>query len=135
LAQLEQAESAHDVNVPGWRLHPLTGNLAGHGFVWVNGNWRLTFRFRDGDAERLSGRRRQDAKPGPVKMHRVPPDRAWWTAVGAPLGRAEAAVRGGYAICSINSRPQARAYFLSVAREGECFPVASERSKRATEGG
>lgn len=51
LAQLEQAESAQDVNVPGWRLHPLTGNLAGHWSVWVNGNWRLTFRFRDGDAE------------------------------------------------------------------------------------
>jgi toxin HigB-1 len=51
LAQLDQAESAQDVNVPGWRLHPLTGNLAGHWSVWVNGNWRLTFRFRNGDAE------------------------------------------------------------------------------------
>jgi len=51
LAQLEQAESAQDVNVPGWRLHPLAGNLAGHWSVWVNGNWRLTFRFRNGDAE------------------------------------------------------------------------------------
>jgi hypothetical protein len=35
----------------------------------------------------LSGRRRQDAKPGPVKMYRVPPARAWWPAVGAPLER------------------------------------------------
>jgi toxin HigB-1 len=51
LAQLEQAESAQDMNVPGWRLHPLTGDLAGHWSVWVNGNWRLTFRFEDGDAE------------------------------------------------------------------------------------
>ena len=33
----------------------------------------------------LSGRRRQDAKPGLVKMYRVPPGRAWWPAVGAPL--------------------------------------------------
>jgi len=40
-----------------------------------------------------------------------------------------------YAICSSRSRPQACAYFLSVAREGECFPVASERSRRATAGG
>ena len=40
---------------------------------------RLTFE--------LSGRRRQDAKPGPVKMYRVPPARAWWPAVGAPLER------------------------------------------------
>jgi hypothetical protein len=35
----------------------------------------------------LSGRRRQDARPGPVKMYRVPPARAWWPAVGAPLER------------------------------------------------
>ena len=35
----------------------------------------------------LSGRRRQDARPGPVKMYCVPPARAWWPAVGAPLER------------------------------------------------
>jgi hypothetical protein len=35
----------------------------------------------------LSGRQRQDARPGLVKMYRVPPDRAWWPAVGAPLER------------------------------------------------
>ena len=35
----------------------------------------------------LSGRRRQDAGPGLAKMYRVPPDRAWWPAVGAPLER------------------------------------------------
>ena len=35
----------------------------------------------------LSGRRRQDARPGMAKMYRVPPDRAWWPAVGAPLER------------------------------------------------
>jgi hypothetical protein len=35
----------------------------------------------------LSGRQRQDARPGPVKMYTVPPDRAWWPAVGAPLER------------------------------------------------
>ncbi len=35
----------------------------------------------------LSGSQRQDARPGPVKMHRVPPARAWWPAVGAPLER------------------------------------------------
>ena len=33
----------------------------------------------------LSGRQRQDARPGLAKMYRVPPDRAWWPAVGAPL--------------------------------------------------
>ena len=35
----------------------------------------------------LSGRRRQDARPGLAKMYRVPPDRAWWPAVDAPLER------------------------------------------------
>jgi hypothetical protein len=35
----------------------------------------------------LSGKRRQGARPGPVKMYRVPPVRAWWPAVGAPVER------------------------------------------------
>jgi hypothetical protein len=35
----------------------------------------------------LSGRQRQDARPGLAKMYRVPPARAWWPAVGAPLER------------------------------------------------
>jgi len=35
----------------------------------------------------LSGRRRQDARARLAKMYRVPPDRAWWPAVGAPLER------------------------------------------------
>jgi hypothetical protein len=35
----------------------------------------------------LSGRQRQDARPGPVKMDGVPPARAWWPAVGALLER------------------------------------------------
>ena len=35
----------------------------------------------------LTGSRRQDARPGLVKMYRVPPARAWWPAVGAPVER------------------------------------------------
>ena len=31
--------------------------------------------------------RRQDARPGPVKMYSVPPARAWWLAVGPRLER------------------------------------------------
>jgi len=38
------------MNVPGWRLHALGGDLEGHWSVWVNGNWRLTFAFEDDDA-------------------------------------------------------------------------------------
>ena len=51
LAQLNQAATPQDMNIPGWQLHPLKGGMAGHWSVWVNGNWRLTFRFRLGDAE------------------------------------------------------------------------------------
>ena len=50
LAQLDQSTSARDMNVPGWRMHALKGELAGVWSVWVNGNWRLTFRFEDSDA-------------------------------------------------------------------------------------
>jgi hypothetical protein len=35
----------------------------------------------------LSGRRRQDTKPLPAKMYRIPPPRAWWPVLGAPLER------------------------------------------------
>ena len=50
LARLHAAKVPEDMNVPGWRLHPLVGSLAGHYSVFVNGNWRLTFRFDCGDA-------------------------------------------------------------------------------------
>lgn len=50
LARLDVAHSAADMNVPGWGLHSLSGNLAGHYAVTVNGNWRMTFRFEGEDA-------------------------------------------------------------------------------------
>jgi len=50
LTRLDDAISPQDMNAPGWKLHPLTGQLAGHWSVTVNGNWRLTFRFEGTDA-------------------------------------------------------------------------------------
>ena len=50
LARLDLAKTAEDMNTPGWGLHALSGNLAGHYAVTVNGNWRLTFAFESGDA-------------------------------------------------------------------------------------
>lgn len=47
LARLDVAKSADDMNVPGWKLHPLS---TGHWSVWVNGNWRMTFTFEGTDA-------------------------------------------------------------------------------------
>jgi len=39
------------MNLPAFKLHPLHGDLKGHWSVWVNGNWRVTFRFFGADAE------------------------------------------------------------------------------------
>jgi len=50
LAQLDQAATPRDMNVPGWKLHPLKGELAEHWAVWVSGNWRMTFKFDGADA-------------------------------------------------------------------------------------
>ena len=50
LLALNQASAPHDMNAPGWKLHPLKGKLANHWAVSVSGNWRLTFKFEDGDA-------------------------------------------------------------------------------------
>jgi len=35
---------------PGWRLHRLRGDLRGYWSISVSGNWRLVFRFKEGDA-------------------------------------------------------------------------------------
>ena len=50
LAALDTSQNIEDMNVPGFRLHPLKGQEKGRWSVWVNGNWRLTFEFRDGQA-------------------------------------------------------------------------------------
>ena len=50
LDQLYVARSAGDMNLPGWKLHKLSGDLADHWSVWVNGNWRMTFTFDGEDA-------------------------------------------------------------------------------------
>jgi toxin HigB-1 len=50
LAALDTAQFIEDMNVPGFRLHPLKGEERGRWSVWVNGNWRVTFEFKDGHA-------------------------------------------------------------------------------------
>jgi proteic killer suppression protein len=50
LRQLDDASAPQDMDVPGWKLHPLTGSLTEHWAVRVSGNWRLTFRFDGKDA-------------------------------------------------------------------------------------
>jgi len=50
LAALDTAQTIGDMAVPGFNLHPLKGQGKGRWSVWVNGNWRVTFEFRDGHA-------------------------------------------------------------------------------------
>jgi proteic killer suppression protein len=47
---LNAAQNANGVNVPGWNLHPLKGKRAGEWAITVTGNYRMTFRFENGDA-------------------------------------------------------------------------------------
>lgn len=49
LAALDTAETIEDMNIPGFRLHELRGAQRGRWSIWVSGNWRLTFEFREGN--------------------------------------------------------------------------------------
>lgn len=51
LSVLDVAETPDDLAIPSFRTHRLKGDLAGHWSVWVNGNWRVTFRFVETDVE------------------------------------------------------------------------------------
>jgi proteic killer suppression protein len=48
MQSLDVARRPQDMNIPGWKLHALKADLAGHWSVSVSGNWRLTFSF-DGE--------------------------------------------------------------------------------------
>ncbi|MFN8593652.1 MAG: type II toxin-antitoxin system RelE/ParE family toxin [Thermomicrobiales bacterium] len=48
LSILDVAETIAEIDIPGYRLHPLTGGLKGYWSVRVTGNWRIVFRFVDG---------------------------------------------------------------------------------------
>lgn len=50
LARLDAAAVIADMELPGFRLHPLKGELKGFWAVTVRANWRVIFRFADGDS-------------------------------------------------------------------------------------
>ena len=50
LARLDEADTPQALNLPGYRLHPLKGDLKGFWSVTVRANWRIIFRFQDADA-------------------------------------------------------------------------------------
>ena len=48
---LDSATCPGDIDMPGWRLHPLKGELTQYWSVTMSGNWRVIFRFDDTDVE------------------------------------------------------------------------------------
>jgi proteic killer suppression protein len=50
LARLNVAKTVQDTDAPGFGLHPLKGDREGFWAVTVRANWRIVFRFADGDA-------------------------------------------------------------------------------------
>ena len=50
LAVLNFAAQPEDMNLSGFHLHPLKGDLKGFWSVTVRANWRIIFRFQEGDA-------------------------------------------------------------------------------------
>ena len=53
LARLDAASEISDLDLPGFRLHPLKGELSGYWAITVRANWRMIFRFENGDAWEL----------------------------------------------------------------------------------
>jgi len=49
LARLDAAATVEDLDLPGFRLHPLKGELKGYWAVTVRANWRIVFRFAEGE--------------------------------------------------------------------------------------
>jgi len=49
LAALDSAQVVEDMDIPGYRLYPLQGNMNNRWSISVSGNWRLTFEFKDGN--------------------------------------------------------------------------------------
>ena len=50
LRALDEASRPEDMNLPGFRFHPLAGRQKGRYAVSVSGNWRITFGWAEGDA-------------------------------------------------------------------------------------
>ena len=50
LARLNASTAPEDMDLPGFGLHPIKQDLAGFWAVTVRANWRIIFRFENGDA-------------------------------------------------------------------------------------
>ena len=54
LVALDTAIEIDDLDIPGYKLHPLKGDRKGAWAISVSGNWRLTFEFIDGNVYLLN---------------------------------------------------------------------------------
>jgi toxin HigB-1 len=54
LDRLDASLRASDMDVPGYRFHPLKGERAGEFAVSVSGNWRITYGFDGEDATEVN---------------------------------------------------------------------------------
>jgi proteic killer suppression protein len=78
LTVLEDAATPQELNLPGYRLHPLKGDLKGFWSVTVRANWRIIFRFEGTDACDVElidyhwerEKRHAHEKPRPSRTHR-----------------------------------------------------------------
>lgn len=50
LSALDTTQAIEDLDIPGFRLHPLKGATRNRWSITVNGNWRITFEFENGNA-------------------------------------------------------------------------------------
>jgi proteic killer suppression protein len=50
LARLDEASEIANMDLTGFRLHPLKGDWTGFWSITVSGNWRIVFRFEHGQA-------------------------------------------------------------------------------------
>jgi toxin HigB-1 len=50
LTVLDDAATPEELDLPGYRLHPLKGDLKGFWSVTVRANWRIIFRFEGANA-------------------------------------------------------------------------------------
>lgn len=50
LDAIDAAFVVTDLDLPGFKLHELKGDRMGTWSIWVNANWRITFKFAGRDA-------------------------------------------------------------------------------------
>lgn len=54
LAVLDTAKNIQDMDIPGYSLHTLRGKRKGEWAVSVSGNWRVTFKFENGNTTNIN---------------------------------------------------------------------------------